>query len=161
MQSSIYKWFLACRPKTLSGAIIPVMVASACAYSDNILNWQISLLCILFACGMQISSNLINDLFDFLKGTDRQDRLGPKRACAQGWISVSAMKKGIAISIALSVIVGLGILYLAAGYVKYCGIELVAVGALCVLFAYLYTSILSYKGAGDILVLVFFGIVPV
>lgn len=161
MQSAVYKWFLACRPKTLSGAIIPVLVASACAYSDNILNWQISLLCILFACGMQISSNLINDLFDYLKGSDREDRLGPKRACAQGWISVSAMKKGIVLSILLSSIIGLGILFLSSSYVKYRGTELVAVGVLCIIFAYLYTSILSYKGAGDILVLIFFGIVPV
>ena len=41
---------------------------------------------------MQIAANFINDLFDFLKGTDREDRLGPERACAQGWISLQAMK---------------------------------------------------------------------
>lgn len=46
-----------------------------------------ALLCALFACGMQIAANFINDLYDYLKGSDRTDRLGPERACAQGWIT--------------------------------------------------------------------------
>ena len=45
---------------------------------------------------MQIDANFINDYFDYLKGSDREDRLGPERACAQGWITLNAMRKGIA-----------------------------------------------------------------
>ena len=40
---------------------------------------------------MQIDANFINDYFDYLKGSDREDRLGPERACAQGWITLNAM----------------------------------------------------------------------
>lgn len=41
------------------------------------------------------------------------------------------------------------------------GWELVVLGVVCILFAFLYTTLLSYRGWGDVLVLVFFGFVPV
>lgn len=161
MASSIKYWFLACRPKTLTGAAVPVMIACACAYADGSLKQDIAILCLLFAFGMQICSNLINDLFDYLKGSDREDRLGPQRACSQGWITPKAMKAGICVSVLVSCIFGLGILYLSLPQLLFKGWELIAVGCCCVVFAYLYTSILSYKGYGDSLVILFFGIVPV
>ena len=153
-QNSVRAWMLAARPKTLTGAVIPVLIGSALAFSDGSFHAIPAILCALFACGMQIAANFINDLYDYLKGTDREDRLGPERACAQGWISPQAMKVGIAVSIMLSCLCGCGLLF-------YGGWELIAVGAACVLFAFLYTFILSYQGLGDVLVLVFFGFVPV
>ena len=66
-QNSPYAWFLAARPKTLTGAIIPVLLGSALAFSDGQFKTAPALLCALFACGMQIAANFINDLFDFLK----------------------------------------------------------------------------------------------
>ena len=155
--NSPYAWFLAARPKTLTGAIIPVLLGSALAFSDGEFKTPPALLCALFACGMQIAANFINDLFDFLKGTDREDRLGPERACAQGWISPQAMKTGIIITVALACLIGCTLLFFA-------GWELIIVGVLCVLFAFLYTTgpyPLSYNGWGDVLVIVFFGFVPV
>lgn len=68
-QNSPYAWFLAARPKTLTGAIIPVLLGSALAFSDGQFKTAPALLCALFACGMQIAANFINDLFDFQKGT--------------------------------------------------------------------------------------------
>ena len=66
--------------KTLTGAITPVMIGSALAYMDGHFQWLPALICCLFASLMQIAANFINDLFDYLKGTDREDRLGPERA---------------------------------------------------------------------------------
>ena len=80
-------WLLAARPKTLAGAATPVLIGAALAYADGQFQWLPALVCFLFAGLMQIAANFINDLFDCLKGTDREDRLGPERACAQGWIS--------------------------------------------------------------------------
>ena len=88
-------WVLASRPKTLAAAAVPVLVGCALAYSDGCFRWPEALLCTLFAFLMQIDANLINDLFDYLKGSDRGDRLGPRRACAEGWIAPRAMKRGI------------------------------------------------------------------
>ena len=142
-RNSLKAWLLAARPKTLTGAITPVLIGTALAAMDGRFHWLPALVCCLFAGLMQIAANFINDLFDFLKGTDREDRLGPERACAQGWISPQAMKTGIAVTVTLACLVGC---------------------TLCVLFAFLYTTgpyPLSYNGWGDVLVIIFFGFVPV
>lgn len=150
-------WVLAARPKTLTGAAIPVMLGCALAALYGHFQLAPAVLCFLFAFLMQVAANFINDLFDFLKGTDREDRLGPERACAQGWISPIGMKKGIALVVVLAALAGLCLLF-------YGGWEMLPVGIACVLFAFLYTAgpyPLAYHGWGDVLVLVFFGFVPV
>lgn len=160
-QNSVKAWLLATRPKTLTGAFIPVVMASALAHHDGCLDWGVAWLCLLFAGGMQIAANLINDLYDYLKGTDREDRLGPERACAQGWITPGAMRRGVWVSIAIACCFGLGALALTWQRLPWHGVELVALGVSCVVFAFLYTKVFSYLGLGDVLVLVFFGFVPV
>ena len=145
---------LAARPKTLTAALIPVATATALAYAEGCFRWQPALFCVLFAALMQVAANFINDLFDYLKGSDRSDRLGPERACAQGWISPRAMRGGIAVVLLAACSVG-------ACLIPYGGTALIALGALCVVFAFLYTTLLSYLGLGDLLVWVFFGFVPV
>ena len=155
--NSIKAWILAARPKTLAAAATPVLLGCALAYTDGAFQWIPAILCFLFAFSMQIDANFINDYYDFLKGSDREDRLGPERACAQGWITLSAMKKGMIITTLLSCVWGLLLL-------NYCGLEMIPVGMLCVLFAFLYTAgpyPLAYHGWGDVLVIVFFGFVPV
>lgn len=175
--NSLKAWWLASRPKTLAGAAAPVLAGGAFAYSvmkcmlgglDAFRSWSCDVaisslssilapfgLCLLFALLMQVDANFVNDYFDFKKGTDREDRLGPERACAQGWITPKAMRVGIAVATVLSCLVGIGILLLTWRY------ELIIVGVLCVLGCFLYTTKLSYMGWGDVLVLVFFGVVPV
>lgn len=147
-------WLFAARPKTLSAALIPVVCATALAAAEGHFSWRPALLCALFAALMQIAANFINDLYDFLRDTDREDRLGPERACAQGWISPREMKWGIAITLMAACAVGLCLL-------PYGGTFLIGIGVACVIFAFLYTTLLSYMGCGDILVWVFFGFVPV
>jgi 1,4-dihydroxy-2-naphthoate octaprenyltransferase len=154
-------WLLAARPKTLTGAMIPVILGSALAYHDGALRPWLVLCCVLFAGFMQIAANMINDLYDFQKGTDREDRLGPERACAQGWITPKAMRRGIAVVLCLASLAGLAALWLCWKDLPYQGIELLVTGVACIVFAFLYTYGLSYWGLGDILVLVFFGLVPV
>ena len=155
--NSIKAWILAARPKTLAAAATPVLLGCALAYTAGTFQWIPAILCFLFAFSMQIDANFINDYYDYLKGSDREDRLGPERACAQGWITLSAMKKGMIFITLLSCFWGLLLL-------RYCGLEMIPVGLLCVLFAFLYTAgpyPLAYHGWGDVLVIVFFGFVPV
>jgi 1,4-dihydroxy-2-naphthoate octaprenyltransferase len=123
------------------------------AYAHHTMKWQAALLCALFAVLMQIASNFINDLYDFRKGTDTAERLGPKRACAQGWISPGAMRIGIAATLIAACCAGLSL-------IAYGGWWLVGLGASCVVFAFLYTTLMSYHGLGDRLVWAFFGFVP-
>lgn len=155
--NSLKAWILAARPKTLTGAAVPVMIGIACAvamYGWCGIRVVPAVLCMLFALIMQVDANFINDYFDFMKGTDDEQRLGPKRACAQGWITASAMCSGLFVTTLLACIVGLPLVY-------YGGWEMIMVGLACVVFCFLYTISFSYIGLGDLLVLVFFGIVPV
>jgi 1,4-dihydroxy-2-naphthoate octaprenyltransferase len=156
-RNSLKAWLLAARPKTLSGAAIPVIIGTAFAYADGSFRAVPAVVCLLFAMLMQVAANFINDLFDYLKGSDRSDRLGPERTCAQGWITPKAIKIGIGVVVGVACLLGLTLLL-------YAGAWLILVGALCVVFAFFYTTgpyPLSYNGWGDVLVLVFFGFVPV
>ena len=156
--NSIEAWFLAARPKTLTAAAVPVLLGVALAIKDTAslihIGWVPALLCLLFAWVMQIDSNLVNDYFDFKKGNDDETRLGPKRACAEGWITLPAMKWGIIITTLLGCAIGLPL-------ILFGGWQMIIVGICCVIFCFLYTTCLSYLGLGDVLVLLFFGIVPV
>lgn len=160
-QNSLRAWLLAARPKTLTGAATPVLIALALVYCDaqaygaDVFSWTAALLCMLFALVMQVDANFINDFFDYAKGNDDPaTRLGPPRACSEGWVTVDAMKHAIATTTVVACVVGLPLIYFG-------GLEMLLVGMLCIVFCFLYTTHLSYLGLGDVLVLLFFGIVPV
>ncbi len=147
-------WMLAARPKTLSGAVAPVLVGVAAAVVDVRLMLRPAALCLIFAVLMQITANFVNDYVDFTRARDKEDRLGPKRACAEGWITPAAMRRGIAVMTVMSCLSGLPLIH-------WGGWWLIALGALCVVFCFLYSTTLSERCMGDVLVLVFFGLVPV
>ena len=149
-------WWMAARPKTLTGAAAPVMVALSAAWADrHSLDVVAASLCMLFALLMQVDANLVNDYFDFVRGRDdKATRLGPPRACAEGWVTPEAMRRAIGLTTALACLVGLPLM-------GWGGWWMAAVGAACVLFCFLYTTVLAQVGMGDILVLAFFGLVPV
>ncbi|MCM1107668.1 MAG: 1,4-dihydroxy-2-naphthoate octaprenyltransferase [Clostridium sp.] len=151
-------WWLAIRPKTLTGAIAPVLVGLTSAYADGrradgTFLMLPALLCLLFALLMQVNANFINDYLDFTRGIDNETRLGPKRACAEGWITPKAMRQGIALTTVLSAFTGLPL-------ILYGGTAMLAVGIFCFVFSFLYTTTLARMGLGDLLVLVFFGLIP-
>ena len=160
-KNSFKAWFLAARPKTLTGAAVPVMIGLSLAWKDaaqyegNVFSWVAAVLCLLFAFIMQIDANFINDFVDYAKGTDdRETRLGPERACTQGWVSIDAMKHAIAATTILACLVGLPLVWFG-------GMEMILIGMICVAFCFLYTTHLSYMGLGDVLVLLCFGLIPV
>ncbi|MBP5340299.1 MAG: 1,4-dihydroxy-2-naphthoate octaprenyltransferase [Prevotella sp.] len=160
-KDSFKAWLLAARPKTLTGAAVPVIIGLSLAWADaklyagDTFSWVAAVLCLLFAFIMQIDANFINDFVDYARGTDdRATRLGPERACTQGWVTIERMKHVIAATTCLACLVGLPLVWFG-------GLEMLLVGMICVVFCFLYTTHLSYLGLGDVLVLVFFGLVPV
>ncbi|MEG1574937.1 MAG: 1,4-dihydroxy-2-naphthoate octaprenyltransferase, partial [Bacteroidales bacterium] len=153
----IKDWFLAARPKTLLVGVAPVLTGSALAYSFGRFNWIPAMICLVFALLAQISSNFINDYYDFKKGTDREDRVGPERAVAAGKITPRAMLRATVITILLALLIG-------SSLICYGGWWLIPVGALVAIFAFAYSGgpyPLSYHGLGDVAVLIFYGVVPV
>ena len=153
--NSLRAWWLAARPKTLTGAAAPVILAVSAAYGIyGQIEWTPALLCMAFALLMQTDANLVNDYFDCIRGVDTEERLGPERACSQGWITLPAMRTGIAATTLLACLAGLPLVW-------WGGWECILVGMACVVFCFLYTTLFSRIAMGDVLVLLFFGIVPV
>jgi len=156
-KNSLKAWMLASRPKTLAAGSVPVLVASGLAAHDGHFKLVPALLCLAFALLAQIASNFSNDYYDYIKKTDNEDRLGPARAVASGWIDPQRMLYGTLVTIALACAFGLGLIY-------YGGWEMIVVGAVCVVSLMAYTAgpwPLAYHGLGDLFVLVFFGFVAV
>ena len=145
-------WLEAARPRTLPASLSPVLVGAALASRDGYFQWIPTLLCVLVALLAQIASNFANDYFDFKKGADGADRLGPERAVAQGWIQPKSMLTGTFITLGLACFCGCMLLFFA-------GWELIPVGiaiALCVLAYSAGPFPLAYNGLGDVCVLLLY-----
>lgn len=158
MKKSLFKsWVEAARPKTLPASLSPVLLACVLAWCDGVFRIIPAILCFGVALLAQIASNFANDYFDFKKGADREDRLGPERAVAQGWITPEAMLKATFLTLGLSCLCGCLLLFFA-------GWELIPVGiaiALCVLAYSAGPFPLAYNGLGDVCVVLFYGVIPV
>ena len=57
-------WLLACRPATLTAAVVPVFVGSAVAYSMGAFRVGPAFAALLGAMLIQIATNFANDVFD-------------------------------------------------------------------------------------------------
>lgn len=148
---------MASRPKTLPAAAAPVLVGSAMAHYLDRVDWLPAGICLVFALLIQIGTNFANDYFDFKKGADTAERLGPIRAVAAGLIKPETMKYATAAIFALAFCVGLAL-------ITYGGCWLLVVGITSVLCGYAYTAgpfPLAYVGLGDLFVMLFFGVVAV
>ena len=155
--SALSAWILASRPRTLFAAAAPVVVGSAIAIRDDGFALWPALAALLGAILLQVGSNLANDVFDFQRGADAQDRVGPLRVTQAGLLTPAQVLRGMWIVFALSLIPGL---YLAARG----GWPVIAIGVSAIAAAILYTGgplPYGYKGLGEIFVFVFFGLVAV
>ena len=99
-------WLLAARLKTLPAAMSPVILGCALAYHDGSFYFFIFTMTLLAAVLIQVGANFANDVFDFQKGADRDDRLGPTRATQSGLISAEKMKKAMWKTFALAICIG-------------------------------------------------------
>ncbi len=150
-------FIIATRPKTLAASVVPVLIGTAAASNYSYISFKIFVLILICAVFIQILSNYFNELYDFKRGADTNERIGPKRMVASGIISPNEMSL---VSIFLTVItftIGLEI-------VEYSDIYILIVGILSLFFAFAYTGgpyPLAYKGLGEIFVFIFFGLVAV
>ncbi|OMG56563.1 1,4-dihydroxy-2-naphthoate octaprenyltransferase [Azonexus hydrophilus] len=151
-------WFLACRPKTLTVSLSPVLVGTAIAWQQSSQLLWLPLLAAAFgAAFIQIGTNLFNDVGDFLRGTDQPGRIGPRRATAEGWLTPATVKAGAWTSFALAFVCGI---YLVA----HGGWPIIAIGLASLAAGWSYTSgpkPIAYGPLGEVFVLVFFGLVAV
>ena len=153
-KKKIDAFMLASRPRTLLAAVIPVLVGTALAVYYGKFNAIAAVAALCCSTLIQVGTNYVNDLYDFIKGTDTAFRVGPQRALATGLLTVNEMRAGIFLVFGLAFILGL---YLYIG-----GWWILAVGVISILAGIAYTAgpyPLAYNGLGDIFVMLFFGFV--
>jgi len=156
-KTNISAWLLAARPRTLPAAIAPVMLGSATAVADKSFMWLPAVAALMVALLLQIGVNLANDYFDYLKGIDTQDRLGPPRVTQSGLIPAKQVKAGMVLTLILSLIPGIYLLILG-------GLPVLIIGLACICAALAYSGgpfPLASHGLGDLFVFIFFGLVAV
>lgn len=150
-------WVLATRPKTLPAAVAPVLVGMAVAHAIGKFALLPALGALLGAMLIQIGTNLANDYFDFKKGADTHERLGPMRVTQAGLIDEAAVRNAMIGTFAASALVG--VYLVAVG-----GWPILVIGILSILSGIAYTGgpfPLGYHGLGDLFVFIFFGVVAV
>ena len=150
-------WGLAIRPRTLPAAAAGVVMGSALAWRDGYFRIDATLVCLLSALLLQIGSNLANDVFDFERGTDTHERLGPTRVTQAGLLSPSQVKFGMGIVFGTAALLGLYLIWM-GGWI------IAAIGLSAIVAAIAYTGgpfPLGYHGLGDLFVFIFFGLASV
>ena len=144
---------MATRPRTLSAAAAPVAAATGFAFADGVLVALPALAALLGALLIQIATNLANDYYDYLKGGDMGERLGPVRVTSAGILPPRAVRRGMYLALALATLTG-------AYLVAVAGWPILAIGLASMLMGVCYTGgpyPLSYHGLGDAFVFLFFG----
>lgn len=151
-------WMLASRPKTLPAAAVPVLVGTAVPVALGVdIDPLVFIATLTVALLIQIGTNFANDYSDFLSGADHEGRLGPLRVTQSGLLSQGAIKRGIAITFGLSLLIGV---YL----VSVGGWPIVVIGLASIISGLAYTGgpwPFGYHGLGDPFVFIFFGLVAV
>src|SRR5687768_5573242 len=152
------RWLLASRPKTLSAAIVPVLMGTAlAALEPTAVSWWLFACTLVGAVLIQIATNFINDAIDFKKGTDTGERLGPTRVTQAGLLSANAVMTAAWICLAGAAICGIPI-------VMRGGWPMLIIGLVSIALAYAYTGgpyPLAYHGLGELFVILFFGVIAV
>jgi len=154
---SLRLWWQAARPKTLVAAFAPVFLGSALAWSKGVFLPSVFVFALIAAIAIQIATNFFNEVYDYWKGADTGERLGPPRLVAQGIIAPQVMLRAALLLSALALLAGIPLILRG-------GLPIVLIGGVSLLLAWAYTGgpfPLGYRGLGEIFVFVFFGIVAV
>ncbi|WP_206186844.1 1,4-dihydroxy-2-naphthoate octaprenyltransferase [Winogradskyella aurantia] len=159
---NIRPWLSAMRLRTLPLSVSGIILGTCFAIYNGKFNWWVMVLAILTTISLQILSNLANDYGDGVKGTDNEDRVGPKRAIQSGEITPDDMLEAIKTNIVLIIILTLALIWAAFGPTNFLFLLLfVFLGGLSVYAALNYTmgdSPYGYRALGDIFVFIFFGL---
>ncbi|MCP4139214.1 MAG: 1,4-dihydroxy-2-naphthoate polyprenyltransferase [Chloroflexi bacterium] len=147
-------WLLAIRPKTLPAAGAGVITGSALAYYDGAFSFFPAFAAFIGAILLQIGSNLANDVFDYLRGAESKERLGPLRVTQAGLLTPKEVQKGMWITFALAALIGVYLIIVA-------GWAILLIGLTAIFAAIAYTGPISDKGLGDIFVFLYFGVAAV
>jgi len=148
---------MASRPATLTASVAPVLVGGGLAIGRDTFSALPALAALAGAIALQIGANFANDVFDFQRGADTSDRLGPPRVTQTGLLSPGQVKGGMVSAFAIATLLGVYLVVVA-------GWPVIAVGLASIVAAVIYTGgpwPTGYHALGDLFTFVFFGLVAV
>jgi 1,4-dihydroxy-2-naphthoate octaprenyltransferase len=154
--ASFAQWIAGARPRTLPNAIAPVIAGTGGAAWLHAAVWWKALLALAVAVALIIGVNFANDYSDGIRGTD-DNRAGPVRLVGSRLATPRSVLTVAMLSMSVGAVAGLALAVTSAPW-------LIAVGALCIAGAWLYTGgskPYGYAGLGEVAVFVFFGLVAV
>ena len=161
LKAAVFSMRLRTLPLSLSGVVLGLMLAMK---TQEVSLWLIVWLLLTTVC-LQILSNLSNELGDFLRGTDGEQREGPMYSLAQGAVSVQEFKWLIAVFVLLCCVFGAAMVWTSFGtFLAWQPLMLLALGVAAIWAAMHYTlgkNPYGYRGLGDVFVFIFFGLVSV
>jgi 1,4-dihydroxy-2-naphthoate octaprenyltransferase len=155
--SRVRVWMLAARVRTLPAAAAPVVVGTGAAIGSRHFAFFPALAALVGALLLQIGANFANDLFDFLRGADTAERVGPLRVTQAGLLSPRQVRAGMWTVFAAAALIGVYLISVG-------GWPVVLIGLAAILAAIAYTGgpfPLGYHGLGEIFVFLFFGLAAV
>ena len=158
-------WLKAVRLRTLPLSVSGILIGNSLCFQDPEFSGILFVLMLFTAISFQIISNFANDYGDGVKGTDNDNRLGPKRVLQQGLLSREILKKGIVIISLISLLLAFVLIFLAFGsnswyYILiFIGLSFASVWA--AIFYTVGNKAYGYYGFGDLFVFLFFGGVSV
>lgn len=159
-RGSLGAYVLGARPKTLLIAVAPVLVGVATAIATvgaSAVRWPAAIAALFGAVWITIGTNFANDVFDYEKGADTKERLGPMRVTQAGLLEPRQVRVAMIVSFAIAMLCGAYLLSVAGWPVLAIGLTSIAAGIA-------YTGgpyPLGYNGLGEVFVFVFFGLVAV
>lgn len=152
-----FAWLLAVRPRTLGASVVPVCVGLAAVARSAPVDIIVAIVTLLCAALLQVTANLANDYYDFVRGVDDERRLGPTRVTQAGLLSPRAVLVAARLTLATAIACG--------GYlVAVGGIFILAIGLAAAAGALAYSAgprPLSWYGLGDLMAFTFFGPIAV
>jgi 1,4-dihydroxy-2-naphthoate octaprenyltransferase len=153
----VQKWWDAIRPWSYTAAIVPVLLGAAVAAHEVTINWLLLVLALVGSIAIQGGTNLMNDYYDYKKGTDTPAVKGTGGALLRGDMTPEQIFRAGIIAFALGSVIGLYLVYTTGPFIFWLGLCSVAVG-------YFYTAgpfALAYVGLGELAVFIFMGPVMV
>jgi 1,4-dihydroxy-2-naphthoate octaprenyltransferase len=103
---SLQSWVLAVRPKTLTAAAAPVVAGTGLAAFHGAAAALPAAAALAGALLIQVATNLANDYYDFVRGGDTEERVGPVRVTQAGLLPPAAVKRGMLVTLAAAFLVG-------------------------------------------------------
>ena len=154
--ATVAQWIEGARPRTLPNAVAPVVAGTGAAAWLGSAVWWKALLALAVSLALIVGVNYANDYSDGIRGTD-DERAGPLRLVGSKLAAPRTVLIAAVVSLGVGAVAGIALAVVSNPW-------LIAVGAVCIAGAWLYTGgsrPYGYAGLGEVAVFVFFGLVAV